>query len=52
MVPSHGIWYGAFERRGSGSGPKLIAASKEIRRRTPPLFAEFLVDLARRAVVP
>lgn len=45
---THGIWYGSFERSGH-AGPKLIAASKEIRRRTPPAFAEFLVELARNS---
>jgi len=45
-VPTHGIWYGSFERSGH-SGPVLRGASKEIRRRTPPAFAEFLVELAR-----
>jgi hypothetical protein len=45
--PTHGIWYGDFERAGR-AGPRLRGASKEIRRRTPPAFAEFLVSLARR----
>ena len=45
--PTHGIWYGSFERAGR-AGPHLRGASKEIRRRTPPPFAEFLVALARR----
>jgi hypothetical protein len=44
--PTHGIWYGDFERAGR-AGPTLLGASKEIRRRTPPLFAEWLVSLAR-----
>jgi hypothetical protein len=44
--PTHGIWYGNFERSGH-AGPTLKGASKEIRRRTPPAFAEFLVELAR-----
>ena len=44
-TPTHGIWYGRFERSGH-AGPKLKGASKEIRRRTPPLFAEYLVRLA------
>lgn len=42
--PTHGIWHGESERR---HGSRLIAASREIRRRTPPAFAEFLVELAR-----
>ena len=46
--PTHGIWYGDFERSG-GAGPVLLGASKEIRRRTPPLFARWLVDLAKLA---
>lgn len=46
--PTHGIWYGDFERAGR-AGPLLRGASKEIRRRTPPAFAEFLVSLAREA---
>lgn len=46
--PTHAIFYGRFERSGH-AGPKLIGASKEIRRRTPPLFAEWLVALARSA---
>jgi hypothetical protein len=45
-VPTHGIWYGSFERAGR-AGPLLKGASKEIRRRTPPAFAEFLVGIAR-----
>lgn len=45
-TPTHGIWYGDFERSGH-TGPTLKGASKEIRRRTPPAFAEFLVELAR-----
>lgn len=44
--PTHGIFYGRWERSGH-KGPKLLGASKEIRRRTPPLFAEYLVRLAR-----
>lgn len=43
--PTHGIWYGDFERAGR-AGPTLLGASKEIRRRTPPAFARWLVDLA------
>jgi hypothetical protein len=46
--PTHGIWYGRFERSGH-TGPTLLGASKEIRRRTPPAFAEYLVSLARAA---
>lgn len=46
-VPTHGIWYGSYERAGR-AGPHLLGASKEIRRRTPPAFAEFLVELARK----
>jgi hypothetical protein len=49
--PTHGIWYGDFEKAGR-AGPLLLGASKEIRRRTPPAFAEWLVDLARTASVP
>lgn len=45
-APTHAIFYGAWERSGH-AGPKLIAASKEIRRRTPQLFADMLVELAR-----
>ncbi len=45
-APTHGIFYGRFERSGH-AGPKLLGASKEIRRRTPPAFAEWLVALAR-----
>lgn len=47
-APTHRIWYGKFERSGH-SGPKLLVASKEIRRRTPLAFAAWLVELARRA---
>lgn len=46
--PTHGIWYGNFERSGH-TGPSLLGASKEIRRRTPLAFAEYLVELARNA---
>jgi len=45
-VPTHAIWHGAMERARLGR-PQLKAASQEIRRRTPPAFAEFLVELAR-----
>lgn len=44
--PTHAIFYGDWERSGH-AGNKLLAASKEIRRRTPPEFAELLVSLAR-----
>lgn len=44
--PTHGIWYGDFVRAGR-AGPKLLGASKEKRRRTPPAFAAWLVELAR-----
>ena len=44
--PTHGIWYGDFERAGR-AGDRLLGASKEIRRRTPPAFAAWLVGLAR-----
>jgi hypothetical protein len=44
--PTHGIWYGSFERSGH-VGVRLLGASKEIRRRTPLLFAQWLVSLAR-----
>lgn len=47
---THGIWYGRFELSGH-AGPKLLGASKEKRRRTPPLFAEWLVSLARASRV-
>lgn len=43
--PTHGIWYGDFERAGR-AGERLLGASKEIRPRTPPAFARWLVDLA------
>ena len=46
--PTHGIWYGRFERSGH-TGPVLLCASKEIRRRTPVAFAEWLVSLAASA---
>lgn len=46
-TPTHGIWFSSFEYAGR-AGPRLKGASKEIRRRTPPEFAEFLVSLARR----
>lgn len=49
--PTHGIWYGDFERAGR-AGPLLLGASKEIRRRTPPAFARWLVDLAATAQRP
>lgn len=45
-TPTHGIWYGDFERSGH-RGPALLGASKEIRRRTPPLFAAWLIALAQ-----
>jgi hypothetical protein len=45
-TPSHAIFYGAWERSGHAGTP-LLAASREIRRRTPPAFAELLVSLAR-----
>lgn len=45
-TPTHAIFYGDWERSGH-AGPPLLAASKEIRRRTPPAFAELLVGLAR-----
>jgi len=44
--PTHGIWYGDFKRSGH-DGDRLLGASKEIRRRTPPAFAAWLVELAR-----
>ncbi len=47
---THGIWYGRFERSGH-VGPKLLGASKEIRRRTPRAFAMFLAELAGRCKV-
>lgn len=46
--PTHGIWYGDFERAGR-AGPRLLGASKEIRRRTPVAFAEWLIELAAQA---
>lgn len=46
--PTHGIWYGDFARSGH-AGPRLLGASKEIRRRTPRLFAEWLVKIARES---
>jgi hypothetical protein len=46
-APTRGIWYGRFERSGH-VGPRLLGASKEIRRRTPPEFAAWLVSLARQ----
>jgi hypothetical protein len=49
--PTHGIWYGDFERAGR-AGPRLRGASKEIRRRTPPAFAEWLINLAAQARRP
>ncbi len=49
-TPTHGIWFSSFEWAGR-AGPRLKGASKEIRRRTPQAFAEFLVDLARQAAV-
>lgn len=49
-TPTHGIWYGDFERAGR-AGPRLKGASKEIRRRTPPAFADFLVGVARQVEV-
>jgi hypothetical protein len=45
--PTHGIWYGDFERSGH-AGPTLLGASKEIRRRTPIPFAEWLISIAAR----
>jgi hypothetical protein len=47
-APTHAIFYGDWERSGH-AGAKLLAASKEIRRRTPPEFAELLVGLARES---
>lgn len=47
-TPTHAIFYGAWERSGHAGLP-LRAASKEIRRRTPPAFAELLVGIARAA---
>lgn len=47
--PTHAIWYGKTER---AAGLKRLIASKEIRRRTPPAFAQFLIDLASLAVRP
>lgn len=47
-TPTHGIWYGSFERSGH-KGPRLLGASKEIRRRTPVAFAQLLIDIASRA---
>lgn len=46
--PTHGIWYGDFERAGR-AGPRLLGASKEKRRRTPVAFAEWLISLAQTA---
>jgi hypothetical protein len=45
-TPTHGIWYGSFERARRAGAP-LRAASKEIRRRTPVPFAEYLLGIAR-----
>ena len=47
-APTHGIWYGDFERAGR-AGPLLKGASKEIRRRTPVEFAKWLIALADAA---
>jgi hypothetical protein len=43
--PTHQIF--GSPKSGYGHSTELRAASAEIRRRTPPLFAEWLVELAR-----
>jgi len=45
--PTHAIWWGRREReRGDAT---VLLASAEIRRRTPPLFAQWLADIASRS---
>jgi hypothetical protein len=53
-TPTH--WCSGGRKRSSGSGglipPGIKAASAQMRRRTPPVFAEWLVGLARSVRVP